>query len=169
MNVVRSKVNLMKLCKYFIKELKNNKLYRKFLQIYGQGGCNGSQLEVIVNSMSFAGIDDIDNDYDIIISHVNFLVRNYVEMGLNVHTHDAAKFGENLFNSYCISIFGEEKFHKDMNKLSNKKNYSDNDIINQYKIFKKHYTNLRFEDFVILHKGFEESLYNEMRTYLRNF
>lgn len=169
MHVMTDKNNLMKLCKYFIKELKNNKLYRKFLQIYGQGGCNGSQLEAMINDMLFEDIDDINNDYDIIISHVNFLVRNYVEMGLNVHTHDAAKFGENLFNSYCISIFGEEKFNNDMNKLSNKKNYSDTEIINQYKLFKKHCANLNFEEFVIFYKSLEENINNEMRNYLRNF
>lgn len=169
------KNNLFKLGKFFIKELKINKLYHKFLKKYGQSGYCESSLKQMVKDVSYIAnkkneiggfyLKEVQNDYDIIINHINTLIHIYLELGLKETPQTISKFGEELFNKFCIEIFGEEKFNRDMELLTRK--CENNVISNDDEILKQAYLELRkygvdvdFETFRLLQQQITKSLNN---------
>ena len=167
------KNNLIKLGKYFIKELKINKLYGVFLKKYSKNGYNFSCFNEMINTTASIANGDCDvggfyikevkNDYDIIINHINTLIHIYVERGLNAPPKIISTFGEHFFNSLCIDIFGKEKFNNDMKILSLKVDDEniDDELKQAYIEFRKYGINVDVETFKLFHNNLKKSL-NEM-------
>ena len=169
------KNNLIKLGKFFIKELKLNNLYRDFLKKYAIYGYNYSnfnemiiELSLIANGKKDIGgfyIKTVRNDYDIIINHINTLIHIFLEKGLHIPPTMISQIGEHFFQTFSIDIFGEEKFHKDMEILSEKNEGDKMNVFGEdvelkraYLEFRRHGINIDFESFKLFHKNLQESL-----------
>ena len=115
MNKSELKEHMPRLGKHFLRMLKNHGLYGKFLQQRKASGNMDFQhmMDTVMKKanqdMAYRGINDND-PYQYIIGVLNTMLHLFVENGLGIHPDKIGKLGQEIFEDFCIELFGEEKF-----------------------------------------------------------
>ena len=172
MNKKKLTENVLRLGKHFLKSLKENGLFNKFLTTYQKNSfgrnlsnANGNLFEAMMEDvlnltlldLRHRGVDtnNIKEDYGYYTNILNMLLHKYVEKGMHIHPERCAKMGEKIFNSFCSEIFGEEKFQKDMDEFNAKHNInspkSKDNLTDIYNNLQKMGVNMNWEDFLNMH------------------
>ena len=120
MNKTELKEHLPRLGKHFIKKLKQEGLFNQFLTNQGKG-LQTDKFTKMIDSAIRHGEEELSqrhisqpNEYDLITCVLNAMLRKYVESQMGVHPERIMKMGQDIFNSFCIETFGEEKYRQDM-------------------------------------------------------
>lgn len=165
--------NLLKLGKHFIKALKKSGLYHNFLIKYKRidehsnvPNLNGALFDAMMKDvMNLVRMDlshrgkkiETTDEYEYYTNILNMLIHKYVERGMNIRPERCAKLGEGIFNSFCIDIFGEEKFKKDMEAFNaihdSELNLNIEELKQQYTSLSRMGLNVTWEEFLKFHRN----------------
>jgi hypothetical protein len=114
MNKKELQEQMPRLGQHFLKMLKKHGLYGKFLKQRQENYSNFKDMMDAVlkkahHDMGQRGLNG-DDAYQYIMGVLNTMLHMFVENGLGIHPEKIGKMGQEVFEDFCIELFGEKKF-----------------------------------------------------------